>query len=122
MIDREKLVELLKSLPQVNHAQAAVEGLEYVFGCAADYLIANGVTVQRWIPVTERLPEMKQQPEDIDGDDWWQSECVLLATTKGEVRDGYRCKLNEEYGWITKDYKDIEVTHWMPLPEPPRGE
>ena len=51
MADREKLIELLKNIPQVNHAQAAVEGLDYVFGCAADHLIANGVTVRergRW--------------------------------------------------------------------------
>ena len=54
MPDREKLIELLKNIPQVNHAQAAVEGLDYVFGCAADHLISNGVTVRergRWEPV-----------------------------------------------------------------------
>jgi hypothetical protein len=27
----------------------------------AEFLIANGVTVQRWIPVTERLPEDGEQ-------------------------------------------------------------
>lgn len=43
MTDREKLIALLMDIPQVNHAEAAVHGMEYVFQCAADYLIANGV-------------------------------------------------------------------------------
>lgn len=54
---RGKLIDLLKTIPQVNHAQAAVDGLDYVFGCAADHLIANGVTFAtdnhvggKWIP------------------------------------------------------------------------
>ena len=46
MTMRQKLIELLKTIPQVNHAQAQVEGMDYVFGCAADYLITNGVRLE----------------------------------------------------------------------------
>jgi hypothetical protein len=45
MTDREKLVELLKHIPQVNQYEAQVQGLDYVYGCAADYILANGVTI-----------------------------------------------------------------------------
>lgn len=61
---REKIIELLQNddCP-----------LFMVFGdkvdVLADFLIANGVTVQKWIPVTERLPE----PE---------TEVLILATRK----------------------------------------
>lgn len=54
MTDREKLIEWLMQ------KGFGVEGASI----AADHLIANGVTiadktsaVERWIPVTERLPE-----------------------------------------------------------------
>lgn len=46
---REKLIALI---------QSATDGCAtYWAGLIADNLIANGVTVQNWIPVTERLPE-----------------------------------------------------------------
>lgn len=104
---------------------------------------------QKWIPVTERLP---------------QSETIVLvsALTKGftyrhtlmAAHIGHHEFTTEEYGW--QEYEgeteydekedcfwipecwyevnavedngnwvidsDYEVTHWMPLPEPPKGE
>lgn len=47
---REKLIELLDIIMQPG---------EKTLGDIADHLIANGVTVQKWIPVTERLPQEK---------------------------------------------------------------
>lgn len=51
MADREKLIELLYE----NNVRCD----QKIEGLADDILdlIANGVTIQRWIPVTERLPE-----------------------------------------------------------------
>ena len=72
----------------------------------ADHLIANGVTVQEWIPVSERLP--KESGEYIVYCGEYDGICVLyyeILKTKGK--------------WGTK-WK--EITHWMPLPEPPKGE
>ena len=46
---REKLVELLDIIIQPG---------QKTLGDIADHLIANGVTVQEWISVTERLPEV----------------------------------------------------------------
>lgn len=72
-----------------------------------------------WIPVTERLPELKKL-EDPDGDDWRESEFVLVATAAREVREGQFWKINNEYGWNSRDDVALIVTHWMPLPEPPK--
>lgn len=69
----------------------------------ADSLIANGVTIQKWIPVTERLPE-----EDVR---------VLVWLGTGDITytqiDTDRLHKKKWRRW-TKN-----VTHWMPLPEPP---
>ena len=107
MTDREKLVELLKSLPQVNHAQAAVEGLDYVFGCAADYLIANGVTVQRWIRVTEEeIPDM---------------ECIAVGFQNEMLIGWIAPDAYSDTGYSTESDGEVlhNVTHWMPLPPAP---
>lgn len=48
---REKLMELLAPT-SLNFEQAAY---------LADYLVNNGVTVQEWIPVKDRLPEDQEE-------------------------------------------------------------
>ena len=103
---REKLTVLI---------QSAVGGCAtYWAGLIADHLIANGVTIQKWIPVTERLPESND-----DG----TGNAVLV--TNGSVqhiaylaKDIFHFTENGEM----KERVFYEVTHWMPLPEPPSGE
>ena len=51
---REKLIEILRK-PIFPHE--LVDPTEAV----ADYLLDSGVTVQEWIPVTERLPEKGEE-------------------------------------------------------------
>ena len=65
--------------------------------------IANGVTVQKWIPVAERLPE--------------SGERVIVCRKGGEVEQGVFLGVNgwwKVYGTNTKS-----VTHWMSMPAPP---
>ena len=90
---------------------ADCEELEKIVERLAYYedMIANGVTVQKWIPVTERLPEYGK---------------VVLAfgkkhATSGQFRGTSPTKPNW-WHWKGNMYK--EVSHWMPLPEPPKGE
>ena len=88
---REKLVELL---------EVDLSGSDgYEPELIADYLIANGVTVQEWISVTERLPDV--------------GKFVLIYNEINGVCLDY-------HDGVTFGYYD--VTHWMPLPEPPKGE
>ena len=98
---REKLIELLMDMPFGN---STYEEEERHMEAVADYLLDNGVTVQQWIPVSERLPE-KYNTE------------VIVCTDKGDVMTANYEKdyfINTE-AWITPT-----VTHWMPLPEPPK--
>ena len=100
----------------------------------ADYLIDNGVTVAdgkdtdvptRWIPVTERLPEVATS-HNTRWDKSTDSIRVLCACVQADgkkmVKEGY-CKVYSDGLVRWKIPGTIHsVTHWMPLPEPPKGE
>ena len=99
---REKLVEIIQNS---------------VGGCArhwaeviADGLIAHGVTVQEWISVDDMLPE-----DDSD---------VLAYLRIGE--ESRICPANYAKGmwfdWIFNTPVTESITHWMPIPQPPKGE
>ncbi len=63
MRDREKLIELLgadtckHSCDDCEYIENRDACIAYLKASMADHLISNGVTVQQWIPVTERLPK-----------------------------------------------------------------
>ena len=80
----------------------------------ADHLIANGVMVQKWIPVTERMPE----------------PYIDVLTLRAPLNGGtpfYRIdclsQFNGSLAWVfdSATWKS-KVTHWMPLPELPKEE
>lgn len=107
---REKLIELLQSAP------ADIMGNHGV-GALADHLIANGVTFatdnnvgDKWIPVTERLP-----------DEFEQSLCVVLRPINGGkyVREFRVLWCDYDHLW---NCEGLIVTHWMPMPDIPKGE
>ena len=104
---REKLVELLnEAFFDYNHGK----GDGYIPKNFADHLVANGVTVQEWIPVKDRLPE-----DDSD---------VIAYLRTGE--EGRIFPANYAKGvWfdcIFNKRVTETITHWMPLPELPKGE
>ena len=73
-----------------------------------------------WISVEERLPDCEYGSE---------TEALLFRLKTGTVEAGYfgtggrfrdkyfRCYHHASEGWDAKD-----VTHWMPLPEPPTNQ
>ena len=70
---------------------------------------AGKAKAMRWIPVSEALPEEDKQVIVIG---ITASEYAIL----GEYQNGY---------WVdgsTGEYIPYEITHWMPLPEPYKGE
>ena len=112
---REKIVELLKEFYGVDTMYYGVDANDL-----ADYLIVNGVTIQQWIPVTERLPDNKEY-------DWVLAQVVedngfMHIPTVMEYRQQRNDWLDETYGWLSEHNGAFIVTHWMPLPEPPKGE
>jgi hypothetical protein len=107
---REKLIELLSDVQYLG-------GLEEKI---ADHLIANSVTVQdskvvkidqfnKWIPVTERLPEAGKK--------------VICCGSEGGL---FVARTRECAGRVliidNKSAVQRKATHWMPLPPLPKGE
>ena len=107
---REKMVELLREAPYNIFGNKL--GNCYFDSCLeliADHLIANGVTVQEWIPVKDMMPEVG-------------GYVVCIAKRNPFSRFMPMAARIERNGWvnpITEQYIS-EVTHWMPLPEPPK--
>ena len=83
----------------------------------ADECVEFSKPAQKWIPVTERLPK--------------PSTYVLALTETGYLSVGQNCIVadyvhpsGEENGVFVMAYRywedPLKVTHWMPLPEPPK--
>lgn len=105
MSDREKLIGLFYE----NNVRCD-QTIEKLVDDVED-VIANGVTVQQWIPVSERLPKpfvtvLVHIPTE--------SPCPTVVW-------GF---LTDSGLWHANffDREKDEVTHWMPLPQPPKGE
>ena len=118
---KKKLVELLGNMYCGDIGIYACEACEYRYeeSCNvkafADHLIANGVTVQDgkdtdvptgWIPVTERLPDTEDRV------------LVCCKTKKGLQTINMAYLFN---GTWHGQGSMSGVTHWMHLPEPPKG-
>ena len=140
MDTKEKLVELLDRF---------VYDEWYGNNDIAEKLISHGVTVQEWISVKDRLPEngahvllcceMRRYGGEIAGkyvcDGYYAEANKIIA---GGFPDECDCEYSEEddeyylcEGWyeVIKNWDDYNsvavedfVTHWMPLPDPPKGE
>jgi hypothetical protein len=115
-----------------------------VWDIEADHLIAHGVTIltipeskkinvklpkeivvqsygDKWIPVTERLPDLELVEANANDHNWYA--CLVawrFSKDRISVRKAWydgECFDDGFNGDITDD-----VTHWMPLPQPPKGE
>ena len=101
---REKLVELLK---EISYDQKLGwydlwdmrDGAEDI----ADLLIAHGVTVQEWIPVSEPPKE---------------KGTYIVCTDKGGILLGHWYGKEWNVGGGAKKH----LAYWMEKPQPPKGE
>jgi hypothetical protein len=95
---REKLVELLK---EISYDQKLGwydlwdmrEGAEDI----ADLLIANGVTLQEWISVKDRLPE--------------HGDIVLCHTKHDDLLVFQWCEMSHRWVDQYEDYRQDYITH-----------
>ena len=111
---REKLIDLIIDAKRTDPEAGSFT--EYL----ADCLINNCVTVQEWISVDDRLPDNKEY-------DWVLAQVVedngfMHIPTVMEYRQSKNDWFEETYGWLSDHNGAFTVTHWMPLPEPPKGE
>ena len=112
---REKLVDLIIDAKRTDPETGSFA--EYL----ADHLIANGVTVQEWISVKDRLPETDGIYIVCDcrlnGNQWIHTDGFRKASSSWcELHGMY---YDDVYGRYSEQDK---FTHWMPLPNPPKGE
>lgn len=96
---KEKLVELMEL--NIDYGLADI---------VADNLIANGVTIQRWIGVEEALPETSGE--------------YLTISTNGVTAVLPYSNKYKAFNASDDFYKAscvIPCTHWALMPEPPKG-
>ena len=82
--------------------------------------VGKGEPVQEWISVKDRLPDNKEH-------DWVLAQVVedngfLHIPKVMEYRQQRNDWFEETYGWLSEHNGAFTVTHWMPLPQPPKGE
>ena len=108
---REKLVELI---------QVDLSGSDgYEPELIADYLIANGVTVQEWISVDDKLPPYNRDVLVYRPN---MAMKILVDNYAWHYRDDDD-EWYEDWALCGKDTNGNPViTHWAYLPEPPKGE
>lgn len=111
MNDRDKLIELLKKADKIASKKLIMD-YDDAIADNADYLIANGVTVQEWISVKDRLPDES-------------GEYVVLndAAHQDVLMYSEKYKLFNACDFLEEDFalkNSIKVTHWMPLLKPPK--
>ena len=103
MTYREKLIELLE-----NDDCPLLYVLGENMGTLADHLISNGVTVQEWISVKDRLPEPKRYVA-----------CIRIDALG--IHYGLARYQHDDVWYVDEDGIGKQmVTHWMPLPPMPQ--
>ena len=102
MTEREKLIEILGGMSGIAWSPS-------VRGIIADYLLANGVTIQKWIPASK--------PPKEEGS-------YLVCSKTGKVYTSHYYTEKKCSEWYTRkaEWSHPNVTHWMPLPERPKEE
>ena len=110
---REKLIDLIIDAKRTDPETGSFT--EYL----ADCLINNGVTVQEWISVKDKLP-----PYNRDVLVYRPNMAMKFLVDNYE---GYYGEDDDEWheGWVRYG-KDVHgnqvITHWSYLPHPPKGE
>ena len=108
---REKLVELCEDLETLPCCDT-YEG-------QAEYLISNGVTVQEWTSVKDKLPPYNRDVLVYRPN---MAMKILVDNYAWHYRDDDN-EWYEDWALYGKDANGNPViTHWAYLPEPPKGE
>ena len=126
-IERE---ELMKFPIRRNHYDKEHGNEHFIYGIETVLEYAENLQttdiVQEWISVKDRLPKdsgyyLVVHRNKYNGSisiafdmyvkcnvgEWWESE--------------FACDITKQFLWATR-LQEQEVTHWMPIPLPPKGE
>lgn len=129
MANKEKLIWLLYNAHSKSCEASAFDGISYAeqLSIEADFLLENGIpfakdtNVPSWIPVSERLPD------ELPKDNCAWSKMVRPSVDVLVTMEGLKQLYTAWYSYSYKEWVDVReersytgVTHWMPLPEPPK--
>lgn len=135
-IEREAISEEIrkyyyKNPPNFSYGEGFDRGLDRAQRAILDAPAADVAPIQKWISVKDKLPEMGEhyQSEDVlvcidyrpDDPDTTQDSYVSID------RVDFNCFGQGEFSCERDDPRYGEpspyfVTHWMPIPEPPKEE
>ena len=133
---REKLIELLCNLPTPEFVIGTRRAGKKLItaGFIADHLIANGVTVQENVEISdELLKQLKNAPITICKEEpsielvqEWISVEDRLPEDSANVLVCHKNGLVTTNAWLGANWwfknERNPITHWMPMPQPPKGE
>ena len=116
---REKLLWLIAKAKYIctNDYSDHTED-EYI----ADTLLDNGVTVQEWISVKDRLPEQPPNIVDEKGRSWFTPDIDCIVYDGKSVFAAHYCFQNKFFWYADTMHPLKNITHWMPLPPTPKEE
>ena len=108
----EELSKVVKHQAEILHRYGGETGIRQSAEMN-DSLLRLLQAQPRWIPVTERLPDYDEVVQITDGIDVGHGYLEGVNTTVGIALLWHSpfCDIDEEH-----------ITHWMPLPEPPKEE
>lgn len=116
LIDRDSLLEKIQFRiePQGVVGATVRDMVEKTREIILDEPVVKDINVPSWIPVTERLPDNTEKVLALSKSSFgsnYLSWLIRYNPEKGAFYD-----YDSEWG----DIKIHNVTHWMPLPEPPK--
>ena len=93
-----------KTVYEIGEAPCRACDIGTMLDAVEDYPAADVVERSRWIPVTVKLPEV---------------EGLYLVAVKNDHK-----RIYSKTAWYSRTswFARQDVTHWMPLPEPPKEE
>lgn len=113
MIDREKLVELIDEVAEGTlYASAGEVCVGINSDDIADHLIDNGVRVNNW------RDAKTDPPKEWKGADEYFINYMVYHPELGVDVGSY---VEPAQRWVVMGLP-VPVTHWQPLPEPPKEE
>lgn len=112
---RDRLIELFRKIEYTPFPEMTMKSnlgnqfTDYALNCIADELLANGVIVQEWISVKDRLPE---KHGDYLTYDQRYKDIEIYYYMGWDEWDHHRNGITDAEGH--------GFTHWTPLPNPPK--
>ena len=113
---------LIKRFTEIKESGVSLRDAVYLDGVMA--VIDTASTLSPWVSVEERMPE-----DDLpEGTNRLQIKVLVAIKAKNGYTVRTQNRIRQEQSWSNKEpftawywkFSHGEVTHWMPLPDPPK--